>query len=387
MKRWVFHFLLSSMILLLIGCGGSVGSQGIPVAKSTETHELAVSVPTGIRVETTGYGLNVEEAEKDAILRAIQQAVGFAITGRTIVANYTLLDKSTFTKTRGYVKSYSILEQGVDPSGLVWVKIEACVEESVGDDVEALIRMMNKPRVGVVIVERGGGISTTAVTAISGELNKKGFYIVSPTLDEIKGYLKELMMLSPLALKRAGEALKVDLLVLGSVETEDLGDVLGYGLNSSRARMELKAIWTGSTNVVYAENLENSAADLSQDVARSKAVKEVAKLGARKLADKILEDWLEMAAGGIPFTLRLQGVDYELYKAISEGLKHLSFVKGVFPRSFNDESKTGELDMEIVAPIDWIMERLAEQLGFTYRVKELMLTSGTIEVKLEGVSS
>ncbi|MEM2941914.1 MAG: flagellar assembly protein T N-terminal domain-containing protein, partial [Candidatus Bathyarchaeia archaeon] len=67
-----------------------------------------------------------EKALEDALRRAVEQAVGTFISSDAMVENGVLLSEKIYKESKGFVKSYEVVEETVDEkSQLVWVTIKA----------------------------------------------------------------------------------------------------------------------------------------------------------------------------------------------------------------------------------------------------------------------
>jgi len=121
-------------------------------------------------VEVTGQGiifnndkaLAKDKAIEDGQRKAVEQVVGTLISASTVMQNFQVVDDQILTKSKGYVKSYKILEEKVD-GGVYIVKMEAQVLLSdVKKDADAIANMLTAkefPRVMVLIAEQNIGQS------------------------------------------------------------------------------------------------------------------------------------------------------------------------------------------------------------------------------------
>gem|GEM_PF-2040342 len=366
-------------MIFFVACSGPSRPQGrveIPQLESLETSEGSA----GMKVTAEGYGLTHEEAVRDALLKAVQEAVGFTLTGRTVVSNYTLLDKTSFARVKGYVKHYRVTMESTMQTGIVEVKVEAWVSQSIEEDVTELIRMMNKPRVGVLVLDERGGLCETAVTAVSKVLTDKGFYVVAPKLhDGLQ--LPSFDDLTPAEVLSLGEELDVDMLIFGRVATSDLGDVLGYGFKSSRSSLRLQAYWVGSQELVVSRSGEVGAADISQTVAREKSIQQVAETVTTVFVEDLLGKWLEMSGSGFTVRFVLTGLDYDTYQKLRERLSYTQFVAGVYPREYDANRGRAVFDVDLVGSPEWVLRSLEASLGLHFEVKKMNLTKVIAEVE------
>lgn len=87
-----------------------------------------------VESEGVGYsGLDDRAAARDmaihdAMLRAVEQAMGVKVDSRTIIQRSLLVDDTLVSSSHGMVKSHTILTEGLDEHGLYRVRIRAVVD-------------------------------------------------------------------------------------------------------------------------------------------------------------------------------------------------------------------------------------------------------------------
>lgn len=374
----------SLLFLILVGlffissCSGPSRPQAKVDIPPIESHDQQGGEE--FEVTAKGYGLTREEALRDALLKAIQEAVGFTLTGRTVVSNYLLLDKTSFSRVKGYVRRYELLEESIVQAGIYEVEVKAWVSQSIEEDISELVRMLNKPRIGIVIFDVNGITNDLAVNTVSKIFTDRGFYVVAPKIPD-KWVSPSLDSLTPDRVLLLGEKLDVDMLVYGILKTSDLGDVLGYGLKSSRSVLSLQAYWVGSQQMLTSLSGEMGASDVSQSVAREKSIQQVAEKIATEFVDEIIGEWIEMSGNGITVRFELTGLDYQKYQELKDRLSYIQFVAGVYPRTYEANSRRAVLDVELLGNPEWILKNLEVSMGIEFNVKEITLTKVVIEVE------
>lgn len=99
------------------------------------------------RVQTTGIAViegddlpaAAARARQRALRQAVEEGVGVLITSTTKVREYAVVEDRILSATKGYVRSYEILEEEVDDLGGFRVTIEAVVDlGELQDDLAAL---------------------------------------------------------------------------------------------------------------------------------------------------------------------------------------------------------------------------------------------------------
>jgi hypothetical protein len=125
-----------------------------------------------------------DKAIEDALCNAIEQATGSLIENQTLVENYQLLSDKIFSQSRGYVRSYEVISEKLDP-GLFRVTLRASVTSGdLENDLRALnllMRQLRKPRIMVLFKDTEAGrvaIGRMAEDAISRVFLDRGSKLV-----------------------------------------------------------------------------------------------------------------------------------------------------------------------------------------------------------------
>ena len=125
----------------------------VPVIGQDETGKEVIA----LGVADGKSSLARDEALNDALRKAVEQGVGTHVTTELTVEQKRLVEDRIYTESRGYIRSYKILKEGVT-EGLYEVKISALVKMGkLAHDLKSiglLIRKKQNPRVMVVIYSR-----------------------------------------------------------------------------------------------------------------------------------------------------------------------------------------------------------------------------------------
>jgi hypothetical protein len=99
--------------------------------------ERVVIAPNGAtqssvrEVVATGFGINPQKAEEQALMAAVRSAIGVYLDAKTIVANEDVIQNRILSLSNGFVKEYAAIKRsGPSPDGLYEVTIAAKVESS-----------------------------------------------------------------------------------------------------------------------------------------------------------------------------------------------------------------------------------------------------------------
>jgi hypothetical protein len=113
----------------------SVGFVSLTVCSMAQ--ERVVIAPNGAtqssvrEVVATGFGINPQKAEEQALMAAVRSAIGVYLDAKTIVANEDVIQNRILSLSNGFVKEYAAIKRsGPSPDGLYEVTIAAKVESS-----------------------------------------------------------------------------------------------------------------------------------------------------------------------------------------------------------------------------------------------------------------
>ncbi len=125
-----------------------------------------------------------DNAIEDGLRKAVEQATGSLVENQTLVDNYQLLSDKIYSRSRGYVQSYEVIDEKVD-QGLYRVTIQASVANGdlINDllALNLLMRQARKPRIMVLFEDteaEGVRIGKMAEDSISKALLTRGFELV-----------------------------------------------------------------------------------------------------------------------------------------------------------------------------------------------------------------
>jgi hypothetical protein len=116
---------------------------------SSDTSIKEVMVEGVSSIEGGRKDIARDHAIKDALRKAVEQAVGTFISSETVVENYEVLSDRIYSKAEGYVAEYKVLREKVE-GDLYRVLISAKVKMGdIKDDLKAigiLVEYLGRPR-------------------------------------------------------------------------------------------------------------------------------------------------------------------------------------------------------------------------------------------------
>jgi len=129
-----------------------------------------------------------QRALEDALATAVHKVIGTFVSAESFSQNFVSIERSILTKTRGYVKNYTVLKEESTPEAVtLTVEVKVAVDP-IRDDLTALgilLAAMGHPRVLILIIEEGERkeftLASAAAREIQSALAHKGFNVVEPS--------------------------------------------------------------------------------------------------------------------------------------------------------------------------------------------------------------
>ncbi|MFH1566532.1 MAG: flagellar assembly protein T N-terminal domain-containing protein [Gemmatimonadota bacterium] len=146
-----------------------------PVAAAVTTHVRATGQAAVVGGNADGA---FQEARRAALREAVEEGVGVLVSSATRVANFAVLDDRVLTRTSGYVRSYEVVERGVE-GGVCRVVVEAVVDlDGLQRDLAGLelaLAEAGNPRVvclGAEVLSSADGDRTLEWGAVQADLGR-----------------------------------------------------------------------------------------------------------------------------------------------------------------------------------------------------------------------
>ena len=285
------------------------------------------------RVESTGFGAIVggdraaafEEAKKNALRQAVEEAVGVLLSSHSRVENFALIEDNIYTRTEGYVRAYEVLEEYLLDESTLAVTLESTVELGVIQDridgLEVLIESAGNPY--IVILEstrakrRVGMHLREALAKISKHLN----LMVVPELSHVE---------SSAEAARIGKENGADIVLFAHYESALQGDkpipfsdrsLGGLGVYSAVANLKLEGLWSDTGRVFSTHYGSTRAAATQSETAIEKAGAQCASSLADSLVKDLVANWQEKVYNGrlVRMVANFEGVDPQAFESVLVG--------------------------------------------------------------------
>lgn len=368
------------------------GAAGEPPASPEATASAAGRTKT---VVTEGAGSGADdaaardEAIKDALRRATEEAVGVLVDAKTLVRNLQLVEDTVYTRSRGHVRTYRVVGEG--RRGPAYrVRVEAVVSlEDIGKDLEDIadrLKLGSDPR--VLLLLEGAGADEAADLAqseIADALLEKGFRVVDGAqAAEARTRAAAVQLAADPDGDAAASARRLlmpvaDILITGRVvrQPRRLEAIGGEELFGASARCDLRAVHvdTGELVARRAATSPPQASSGSPEAAGEKAVRRAARAWLDACLPRLVRAGADPART-IQVTLR--GAGGAPAAGVERALSRLRFARSVRARD-----QVGDLSS---AEVEWLgdarsLSAALEALpGFSLRVTAV--TANTISVRV-----
>ncbi len=331
------------------------------------------SIANDIAVQGTGYGISENEALTRAKQEALSRGIGQTLISSTEVENYMVKKDLIISETMGHIKSVKVLEKVKGEDGAFKITVQAIV--SKGDlrkdlaKYAILLKTIDNPKVAIMInetynekkVEEGAG----EVTLIK-FLRERSFDIVDPNQVLRFSESKEGQLAlggDPEALSKIGKNLNADVVIVGSVESQetDLSDNSYFkdsGMKSSASLVRLKAFEVSTRSILATGKSEASTVHPNPKVAAQKAGAKAFKKVLEKedgFFDDLISSWQKQANNGKKYHVDFSGVSSfsevgAIKKTVSKygtEVKQMGYADGVLKLEFSFSGSIEDLGMRI----------------------------------------
>jgi hypothetical protein len=330
-----------------------------------------------------------DEAINDALRNAVEQGVGTYVSSETTVEQWTLVEDRIYSESRGYIKSYEILQEGMK-EGVYQVRVSAIVKmEQLAEDLESiglLIRKKQNPRVMVVVysekvnspywgvVEEG---NRNAENQIESSLMAKQFQVVDAGQVRRKKELEALLLGGdPTKASKMAKDFGAEILVEANVrrdfvhQKELFGRVMRFFSNEIR----MKALETDTAKVIFSgyRTRPHSGAQalLPLEEATAELVDEM-------IAD-ILEQWRKDVFQAGTYQLNLTGASFGDISSFKEELQQIRGLSDVQTRSF--QSGIALLEVKYQGPLEELVEKINQTKKSNMEI--VGFQANTVEIKI-----
>lgn len=319
---------------------------------------LAASAIVTKKVQATGVAAVVhgdraaacEQARQAALREAVEEGVGVLVSSVTRVQNYAVIDERILSGTRGYVRSYDIVERAdADGGAACRVTLEAVVDlGELHRDLDALelaITASGNPRVLCVGVERRAGDSAPLEWGVLG-----------PEIAKVLGAMTESLDVSAMPEDTVPPEADIVVRAMGTVTATDAtipfsGQRLTLtGLAAATASLRVEVHWADEGRAIATLDTVGRGAGPDARVAGERALRHGASLLADRLRKALAEDLQRRAYAGRLVQVVAEGGS--VGSAVDELTRDLSACLGLSGAMRLRAVDGGRVVFEVRTPLD-----------------------------------
>ncbi len=354
---------------------------------------------SGGAVEVEGYASIVggrkdqarEAAIQNAFRLAVEQVVGVAVESKTVVKDSELLNDRIFSKSKGFIKTYRILDEKVEADAYR-IKLFASVSrhklERGLDDAGLLIRKMGKPRIAVVVMEsnvdarsRPGGLIENHLV---NTLGKRGYSLVDRQV--MLALEKEAAKAGSDyadAVVRAAAAGGAEVVITGQAVARTAPALSGTNLRPVQVSATCRAIDadTGESLATVVSNQKEL--NVNPAAAGTEALQKAAVEIAESLNRQIIAAWTKRLTGIRTVKLTLHGIPQKLSLQFQEDLKErIGRVEDLHDRGYKDHKL--RLDLDVTGSFKELIDELTTFISDNGTISITAYSAGQMQAVWQG---
>lgn len=340
------------------------------------------NVVSAQQVNISGYGMTIDEAERDALRNAVEQAVGTLVDSTTLVQNNMLINDEIYTQSRGYITNYTILSKRLNADGMYEIIINANVDTNPNSKLMneltrlgIINRQLRDPKIAVVIPEyhiRARIPDPAGETAVIRKLIDAGFSRITD-ISDTRYNLNKLSALTKQDMENIARSRNVDILIVGEAFSEGVGDVGKFlstgrntGIVSCKARLEAKIFIAKTGQIISANGTYGTAADLTEFIAGKKALNDA----GEKMGDYIVEKLLNYGSSTRQnLEVVVAATDFNKINAINSAIQKIRGVESSMVTDYNNGKAT--LSVKFSGTPQTLFNQLNQAVNFNINMQSL----------------
>ncbi len=345
-----------------------------------------------------------DRAVRDALAKAVEQAVGTMVLAETRVQNFQLLNDEIYTKTDGFVQNYKIINENAGKN-VYEVTIQATVSTgSIKDKLDALgllIDQVGKPRIMILIAEQNIGKQhyyywwghhrgeqadlTIAENTIMDRFREKGFEMVdhnaqSKNIKVAPAY--RVAELNDRAAITLGKQADAEVVIVGKALAKSIGLVAGTAMKSVQANISLRAIQTDNGTVLSSGAEHAAAVHIDEVTGGVGALKRASAKMAEKMMDDIIKNFQKRVGATTLVQIIISGLsgqeDLRKFKDILKG--QVRGIERIYERSFS--GNVAKMDVDVRGSAQSLSAEISRKSFKEFVVKVTSTTWNTVEINL-----
>lgn len=319
--------------------------------------------------EAAGTGLGAKEkSREDALRNAVEKGFGVYIDSATLTENAALISDDIVAETRGFVRSFDILEQR-EQDGIFSTRIRAEVSLDKiweSESLNLLLKRMGAPRFVIIASEEHEGVpvaNSSAVQKVTELLVARGFNLVNaPNLrhldpDEIKHAFYNERFAAEIGKKANAEII---VLVNSSGAFEGEKKVYNSILKFFNGHCGINAVQVDSGKIV-ASSVQSGKSGTMEE-----AIMAAAEDNAEIFIKQLLSAWSKYLNMGRVIEVVISNISVSELLRIVENIKSVEGVSGVEQRKFSH--RRAELEIKSKHKVMYLAESMENLPGFKLEI-------------------
>lgn len=385
-------FIFFAMLALVLPGGASADEQ------AEELKTVTATGAAGIKSGNTAFARDA--AVNDALRKAVEQAVGTVVSSETMVENYSVLSDNIYTRTKGYVKDYTIVGESYQPDLYQVTVVATIAVTDIRKDLASLGLLMKKagkPRILFMIAEKQIGRKyynfwwwgkseykgevmelSVAENALKEAFLNGGFHVVDISGSTGKFVVKDQYRIADLTKQAAtelGRDLNAEVVVYGRAQVTEGPRTEGSDVGVYIADVSAQAVRVDDGVVLGVSTGHGTARHISEITGQTQSLTKA----ADELADKLTAQIVAKLDAVKSVTIRLFGTtDYKEVTEFTNLLKmRIRGIETIYQRRYDGDHAVIEVDSKSGA------KDIADEIGrfglLRYRV--IGATANTVDVR------
>jgi len=345
-----------------------------------------------------------DRAIRDALVKAVEQAVGTMISAETRVQNYQVLNDEIFTKTEGYVQNYKIISES-QGKNVYEVTIQASIAtgpiKGKLDALGLLLRQVGKPRIMILVAEQNIGKQsyyywwgqhrgeqadlTVTENTIMDHFREKGFDFVdheaqSKNIKVAPAYrIAELNDRTAITLGKQADA---EVVIVGKALAKSIGAVAGTAMKSVQANISLRVIQIDNGVVLSSGSEHSAAVHIDEVTGGVEALKKASAKISEKMMDDIVKNFQKRVGATTLVQVIVNGLsgpeELRKFKNMLQG--QVRGVEGIYERSFT--GNVAKIEIDLKGSAQTFSDEVGRKSFKEFAVKVLSFTWNTVEINV-----
>jgi hypothetical protein len=347
----------------------------------------------GIAAVQDNQAISRDNAIKDALRKAVEQAVGLMLSSETIVENAALVRDNIYSKTQGYIKQYKIVKEAPDQNIYLVTVLAVIGVSDLKNDLGALGLLqarVGKPRTLFMVREQHIGRDAqmylpageigVVEAAMKEEFMNKEFNVIDRVSAKSNLPVNSATDLSDATVRETGRKLGAEIVIKVTANVREGARTPGSSVGSYLADITANAIRVDNGQVLASGRGQGGARHIAQNIGENSALDQAGRDVGKKLIDQIIAKWIVETCGVQLTQITIRGLkDMQELSRIKEFFSgQLRGVQDVIQRSY--EGGVAILDVSAKTNAQQIGDELAAKNIPDFTLNITGATANTLEI-------